>query len=59
VIFEKIKLQLRQVYDDFAGFWGADFTLHDWGYKELVEFVKQVKKKNIKILNIYDNLTKG
>ena len=44
MIFAKIKSQLRQVYDDFAGFWGADFTLHDWGYKELVEFVKQVKK---------------
>ena len=44
MIFEKIKLQLRHVYDDLARFWGADFTLHDWGYKELLEFAKQVKK---------------
>ena len=44
MIFEKIKLQLRHVYDDLARFWGGDFTLHDWGYKELLEFAKQVKK---------------
>lgn len=44
MIFSKIKLQLRQVYDDLAKFWGEDFTLHDWGYKELAEFAKLVKK---------------
>lgn len=44
MIFEKIKSQLKHVYDDLAKLWGGDFTLHDWGYGELVEFAKQVKK---------------
>ena len=43
MIFEKIKLQLRQVYDDLSRFWGKDFTLHDWGYKELAEFASLVR----------------
>lgn len=43
MIFEKIKLELRHVYDDLAKLWGGDFTLHDWGYKELAEFAKQVR----------------
>lgn len=44
MIFEKIKLELRHVYDDLAKLWGGDFTLHDWGYKELLVFAKLVKK---------------
>ena len=44
MIFAKIKLQLRHVYDELAQFWGADFTLHDWGQKELAEFAELVKK---------------
>lgn len=44
MIFSKIKLQLRQAYDNLAKFWGEDFTLHDWGYKELQEFAKLVKE---------------
>ena len=43
MIFEKIKSNLRHVYDDLARFWGEDFTLHDWGQKELAEFAKLVK----------------
>ena len=44
MIFAKIKLQLRQTYDDLSRFWGKDFTLHDWGYKELAEFAKLMRK---------------
>jgi len=51
VIFEKIKSNLRHVYDELAHFWGDDFTLHDWGQKELAEFAELVKKNGGRVLD--------
>ena len=44
MIFSEIKVNLKNVYDDLARIWGGDFALHDWGYGELLEFAKLVKK---------------
>ncbi|HLA04255.1 MAG TPA: class I SAM-dependent methyltransferase [Patescibacteria group bacterium] len=51
MIFEKIKSNLRHVYDELAHFWGDDFTLHDWGQKELAEFAELVKKNGGRVLD--------
>src|SRR3989304_3990742 len=51
MIFSKIKSNLRHVYDELAHFWGDDFTLHDWGQKELAEFAELVKKNGGRVLD--------
>jgi len=51
VIFSEIKANLKNVYDDLARIWGGDFTLHDWGQKELAEFAELVKKNGGRVLD--------
>lgn len=42
--FQKIKNDLKKVYDELAVYWGNDNTLHDWGNNELSEFVNLIRK---------------
>ena len=42
----KIKADLREVYDELAIDWGVKLALSDWGVKELKEFASMVKKAN-------------
>ncbi|OGD90382.1 hypothetical protein A3D07_00850 [Candidatus Curtissbacteria bacterium RIFCSPHIGHO2_02_FULL_42_15] len=51
MIFSEIKANLKNVYDDLARIWGGDFTLHDWGQKELAEFAELVKKNGGRVLD--------
>ena len=51
MIFSEIKANLKNVYDDLARIWGVDFTLHDWGQKELAEFAELVKKNGGRVLD--------
>lgn len=50
---EEIKSNLVQVYDKLADYWGSDFSLHDWGVKELQEFTVRVKESGgTKVLDL-------
>ena len=51
MIFSEIKANLKNVYDDLARIWGGDFTLHDWGQKELAQFAELVKKNGGRVLD--------
>ncbi len=42
--FEKVKSDLKEVYDDLAKYWGMDIAKPDWGLDELEKFVFLVKK---------------
>jgi len=49
--FQKVKKDLKSVYDSLAEYWGTDKTLHDWGEDDLIKFAK-LTGKGSKVLDL-------